>query len=515
MRATALLLATLVSAVAYGLCFPPVSVRALAFGAITPLLVSIRRAGRVEALLLAWLWTVVAAYAVGDWFPWSVSTYYQQPIVIGIAFFAGVSSIMAAPYFVAFAACYRAMARTRWATLPLCVAAAWAGAEWCRTTFLTGNPWALFGYSQGGVGVLLQIADITGVYGVSFVLVAVNAALAEAWLAARSNDHSARQAIGGLRLAGLALAVVVGYGVVRLGSAPPAEPPSSGVKIGIIQGNLDLGSQWRQEFYGRNLDVYMGLTLQALRAEKPALVFWPESAMTFFLDDEPLYRSALGRILAPSNAQLIAGAPRFTGSRDDPQYYNTAFLLSPKGEILGWYDKQRLLPFAEYFPVRSLDFLRRRFARVREFTPGVSDSLLPTPAGMAGIVICNEAVFPEIPAARVRAGSAYLVNLANDTWVSDTKFSAQLFDIVSLRAVEQRRYLVRASTSGFSAIVDPWGRVQAVTEPFTRAWIVGSIEGGDVLTPYCRFGDLFALTCIGLTCAVLVAGGIGATISPS
>jgi len=257
-----------------------------------------------------------------------------------------------------------------------------------------------------------------------------------------------------------------------------------------------MGSQWHQEFYGRNLDIYLALTLEALRQKRPALVVWPESAMTFFLDQEPDYRAALRGTLGPYGAALIAGAPRFSGPPEAPAYYNTAFLISPTGEVVASYDKQRLLPFAEYFPIPALDFLRRRFARVRQFTPGESKALLPTAAGPAGIVICNEAVFPDLPGERVRAGATYLVNPANDTWVNDPRFSAELFDMVSLRAVEQRRYLVRASTSGFSAIVDPWGRTTAVTAPFTRGWVVGSIEGLDGITLYGRFGDLFVLVAL-------------------
>jgi apolipoprotein N-acyltransferase len=461
--------------------------------------------GPVGAGLLAWLWTVVAAYSVGDWFPWSVSTYYQQPIAVGVLFFAGVSSVMAAPYFIAFAACYRAMACTPAAVRPLLVAAAWVGADWSRANLVSGNPWALFGYSQSGIGPLIQIADVTGVYGLSFVLVAVNTAVAEGWMAFRAEERRAcRQAAAGLGLASVTVALVLAYGFVRLEGAPATDAAVAGTRVAIVQGNLDLGSQWRQEFYGRNLDVYMRLTLEALRAEKPVVVFWPESAMTFFLEEESVYRAALGRMLEPFDAELVAGAPRFVGPRAAPSYYNTAFLLSPAGAIVASYDKQRLLPFAEYFPIRRLDFLRRRFARVREFTPGRSTDLLPTAAGRAGVVICNEAVFPDIPAARVRAGATYLVNPANDTWVSDPKFSAQLFDIVSLRAVEQRRYLVRASTAGFSAIVDPWGRTRAMAEPFVRSWLVGQIETADALTPYCRFGDLFAYGCIGVAGAVVM-----------
>ena len=156
------LLGTIGSAAAYGLCFPPAELRGLAWVVLVPFLVAVRRAGPVGAGLLAWLWTVVAAYAVGDWFPWSVSTYYQQPIAVGIAFFAGVSSVMAAPYFIVFAACYRAMASTPAAVRPLLVAAAWVGADWSRANLVSGNPWALFGYSQSGVGPLIQIADVTG-----------------------------------------------------------------------------------------------------------------------------------------------------------------------------------------------------------------------------------------------------------------------------------------------------------------------------------------------------------------
>jgi apolipoprotein N-acyltransferase len=501
--------ATLASAALYGLAFPPTALRGLAWVALVPFLVSVRRARKAGAMGLAWLWTVAAAYAVGGWFPRSVSTYYRQPIAVGIGFFAGVSSIMAAPFFVAFAVGYRALVRRRSpAILPLLAAAMWVACELARTNLLTGNPWALLGYSQARLGALVQIADVTGIYGVSFVLVAANAALAEVWLAAaRSTVHSLRPSLAGLAGAGAAAAMVLAYGGLQLRRAPAGSAPADAAPVGvaIVQGNLDLGSQWRQEFYGRNLETYMRLTQAALDAEAARVVFWPESAMTFFLDEEPLYRAAIARVLQPHGAELVAGAPRFVGSRSVPTYYNTAFLLAPDGSIRAWYDKQRLLPFAEYFPLRSVALLRRRFARVREFQPGVSTSLLHTAAGPAGIVICNEAVFPDIPAARVRDGAAYLVNLANDTWVSDRSFSEQLFDIVSLRAVEQRRYLVRASTSGVSAIVDPWGRPQVVSEPFTQAWVSGAVHQADGVTFYCRAGDLFAGACVAAAGAGLLA----------
>src|SRR5206468_11558250 len=169
--------------------------------------------------------------------------------------------------------------------------------------------------------------------------------------------------------------------------------------------------------------------------------------------------------------------------------------LSPDGTIVARYDKQRLLPFAEYFPLEGPALLRRRFARVREFTPGAATPSLPTAAGTAGVMICNEAMFAQTSAARVRAGASYLVNLANDTWVGDPKFAAIVFDTVALRAVEQRRYLVRASTSGPSGIVDPLGRVTAVTRPDTRAVLTGMVVPAASRTVYCEVGDLFAALC--------------------
>ena len=494
MRFLSLLLATLVSAMLYGLSFPPAALRPLAWVALVPLLVALRRASTGVAVCLAWLWTVLAAYAVGDWFPRAVSTYYQQPMAVGLGLFLGVSTFMAAAEYMAFAICYRRLAATSGPALPLVIAAAWVAAEFGRVQLLTGNPWALAGYSQVGMTPLVQVADLTGVYGVTFTLLAVNGALAELWVARRARGSERRRVIAGLASAVGVVAMVVGYGLVRLAWPPGSPPGARTVPIALVQGNLDLGAQWRPEFYGENLEVYLRLTYQALRERESTVVFWPESAMTFFLDEEPLYRKAIARIILPPGVQLVAGGPRAVRS-SPPVYYNSAFLLSPDGTIVARYDKQRLLPFAEYLPLEGLDLLRRRFARVREFTPGVATPPLPTAAGRAGVMICNEAMSQQTSAARVRAGASYLVNLANDTWVGDPKFGAIVFDTVTLRAVEQRRYLVRASTSGPSGVVDPLGRVTAVTRPDTRAVLTGMVVPAASRTVYCEVGDLFALLC--------------------
>src|SRR5262249_49481331 len=140
-------------------------------------------------------------------------------------------------------------------------------------------------------------------------------------------------------------------------------------------------------------------------------------------------------------------------------FRNSAFHVGPDGTIRGRYDKQLLLPFAEYFPLGGIDLLRRNFGRVREFVSGGDATLLDTAAGRVGVVICNEAFFATPAADRVRAGATLLVNLANDSWLAAPKYSEPAFDMVRLRAVEQRRWIVRASTAGPSGLVDPLGRI--------------------------------------------------------
>src|SRR5262249_47755644 len=152
-----------------------------------------------------------------------------------------------------------------------------------------------------------------------------------------------------------------------------------------------------------------------------------------------------------------------SAANDPGAYWNSIFLLAASGEIRGRYDKEYLVPFAEYFPLGGIDVLRRRFERVRTFVPGLPRPPLPTIAGPAGVLTCNEAMLPEIAGRRVAAGATYLVNPSNDSWLADPQYSAQQLDIVTMRAIEQRRYLVRASTSGPSAIIDPYGRIAAAT----------------------------------------------------
>lgn len=414
---------------------------------------------------------------------------------------------MAAPYYMAFVAIYRRLAHHSGWGLPFLTSAAWVSAELGRgrllteTPFFIGNPWGLIGYSQTDWLAMSQVASITGMYGLSFAILCVNAAIAEIWIAYRATGHLAKRDLAIFALACLPAFAILGYGTAVLRSDPmlSGEP----VPIAIVQANLNLGTRWRSELYGANLDVYLRLSCEALRKGDPKLIFWPEAAMTFFYDDEPAYRTAITNALGNDRTELVAGGVRSDGG-EPPSYYNTIYSLARDGAVLGRYDKQYLVPFAEYFPL-EIDVLKRRFGRVRNYQSGAeADSRpLPTVAGLAGILVCNETMLPEVAGRRVAAGAQYLVSPTNDTWISDAKYTEQQFDMAVMRAIEQRRYLVRVSTAGPSAVIDPWGRVEVVTEPRNRQFLLGTIRANDERSFYGAFGDLFAFSCV-----LAVAGGL-------
>lgn len=492
-------LLTLASGLLYGLAFPPHGIAPVAWIALAPFFVALRGSGWKTALGLGWLWSVLAAWTVGEWMPVAVETYYLQPRAIGYLVFLGVATVMVAPYHMGFALAYRRLHPRFGATLPLVVAAAWTGAELLRgrlftgSSFFIGNPWALLGYSQSGVLPLLQVADLAGVYAVSFPIAAVNALLAEAWFAARGRGLAARPLAYAAGAAAVPLLASLLYGIYSLGSGALPGPMGPAVRVAAVQGNVDVGAIWSPERYGQNLDVYLDLTRGTRR--QPEIVVWPESTATFFLEDEPRYRVHIAHTLQEMDAELLIGAPRAGKSGGSP-YFNSVYRLMPDGRLRGRYDKQLLVPFAEFFPFGGVDFLKRRFGRVREFAVGPASAALPTRAGPVGVLTCNEAMLPELAAERVASGAVWLVSPSNDTWVPNRAFAELQFDIVALRAIEQRRFLVRASTSGPSAIVDPFGRVQARTQPFERAVAEGEIRAVENRSVYSVVGDLFGATCL-------------------
>ena len=398
----------------------------------------------------------------------------------------------------------------------LFLACLWVGWELARGRLLGGDPWLLLGYALMPAPRLIQIADLGGVYALSFVVAAVNAALAEAALAVpnkspsvplfqRGREEKRGGAVSALGTAGGLLALTIAYGTYRLG-----EPLSGGpaLRVAVVQANNDPGRQWRAEFQGEELARYLELSRRAVAEERPDLLVWPESAVTFFPAREQQFTALIAAFQRELGVDLLVGGPHYEGAGDaDPQavrYFNSAFYLKAPGEIAGRYDKSHLLPFAEYFPLRTIELLRRRFERVRSFTPGAEGAVLDTRFGRIAAVICFEGIFPELVRRQMAAGARLLVNLSNDAWLGAGAGPEQHLAMVALRAVEHRTWIVRATTTGVSAIVDPFGRVRARASIGQEATLHDVVRLGPRSTLYQRSGDAFAWLCT-LAAAVALA----------
>lgn len=487
----------LLSAAVHAFAFPPWELSYLAFVAIVPFLVVIRRLRPWQALLAGHLWGSAAIWGVGYWVADALTFYYEQPWWFGILFCLIGCQILWGTYYALFAyVATRLLPRLQPQMRPLATAVLWVTCELGRARLLTGEPWMLLGYALIPHPTLIQVADIGGVYVLSFGVILCNAALAEILLAPANRIRLALRVAA--PSAGL-LALFLVYGEYRVRDMPTAPNQQ---RVMVVQGNNDLGIQWREELYGAGLDLYARLTQAAVTRFKPDLLIWPESALTFFLAYEPNYLASIRSLLKPIGADLIVGAPH--QEDNGARYYNSAFYVTADGRLASRYDKNHLLPFAEYFPLRFINLLRRNFERVRYFTPGDGRTLLETRAGPAAVVICFEAIFPEIVREQTRGGARILFNLSNDVWLGRGVGQAQHLAMVVLRAVENRLWVVRATTTGMSAIIDPVGRIRTQSALDREAVLNGEIAPLDVGTFYKRFGDVFAYACVLATLACVV-----------
>jgi len=500
-------LAFIVSAFANALTFPPWGLRPLAFVSLVPLLLALRSAGMARAVGIAAIWCLLYAWLIASVFPESLAGFYDRPLWFGVVAALLIFFFMASIYYAAFAAADQVLIRRPHAYTPLLVAAAWVVAELGRgrlftgTPFFIGNPWGLVGYSHAS-GPLAQIAEFTGVYGIAFTIVAVNAGIAGLIGAWPVQEHR-RVALRGLGLSLLPVMISAIYGAAVLARAPDPDSIDGLDEIAVVQGNVSIERRWRSDFHAKNLRIYLELTHAALRSGSPRLVIWPETAMNFFVETDPRYRETILAGLGTSGAELLAGGPSAESDRRTT-FHNSVFLMDAERGVSQRYDKEYLVPFSEYVPSLSFDWMKREIEGARHFAPGPAHpEPLETSIGRVGLLICNEAMLPEIAADRVREGAEILVSPSNDSWIRGRAFAEHMLAIVALRSIEHRRYLVRASTAGPSAVVDPWGRVTARSPIAEPAMMRGRVRPEIEITLYARIGDAFSILCL-----ILVAGAI-------
>jgi apolipoprotein N-acyltransferase len=483
------------------LAFPKFNLEILAWIAFIPWLWAIKKKSPLQAAYLGLAAGFVFFTGLLYWVYVVLTEYGHLPGPVSIFFLIVLTSYLAL-FFSAFAFLLRWAADKIDLPETLFAPPLWVSLEYLRGILFSGFPWGLLGYSQFLTLPMVQISDITGIYGVSFIIVLVNVSLYR--VLATSFDHGPKPVLKELLAAGIILAMTSLYGQWRLIDLDKKAKNEKSFLVALIQGNIRQDIKWDPQFQEETVRIYTDLTRQ-LKSQHPDLIIWPETATPFFFQSASLFQSRILELSHEMGAPLLFGAPAF--DRDGPKinYFNSAFLISPEKKILGRYDKVHLVPFGEYAPLAGiLGFTRDIIGAIGDFSPGRGAHNLPLPWGKFGVLICYEAIFPDLTRSFVERGAQFLVNITNDAWFGRTAAPYQHLSMVTLRAVENRVSIARAANTGISAVIDSRGRVVRSTDLFTREILSGRIEINKSRTFYTEFGDLFTYLCLGFTLLFLI-----------
>jgi apolipoprotein N-acyltransferase len=415
------------SGLGLALSFPPLGFWPLVFVAFWPLLAALGDAGAGRRLVLGCVAGLVwAECTVLPWLYPAARSHLAAGPFSALVLAGGAAWLYGGLYLAAFALVYPWLPRPRWLTAP----AVWVLGEALRGEALGGAAWAFLGHSFHAWLPLAQLAELTGVAGLSFLALMPAAALAEP-------DPARRR---GLIVWGLALMAALAFGLQRLGTA---SSPPGGTSIVVVGG---------QNATRDPLAAYV----EATRAAPPAdVTVWPESALPGYLQEEAPAAAAV-RETARARGWLLFGSRRYEGRETERRHFNAAFLVDPSGRLRDAYDKIRLVPFAERSPWPFPSVV------ARPYTAGTIRPPLAAGPLRLGLLVCWESIFAEPARGHARAGVDVLVNLTSDRDLGAG--ATQQLAFSRFRAIEARRWLVRASGLGPTHMIDPLGRVHQQSE---------------------------------------------------
>ena len=379
----------------------------------------------------------------------------------------------------------------------------WTSLEYLRSTHMTfGFSWMGLGYSQFQTLAIIQPAEITGIYGVSALIVLVNAALhffLNTWIF-HLNPHDGRRM--SYRVIGVTTLVVglwVGWGNWALNLTKSQIESSPKIRIALAQGNIEQHLKWNKLYQQPTMELYKKLTLQAAK-EKPELIVWPEATTPFYYGLDPIGTKYVQDLVRTAGTPLLFGSPYKKQVEGKELVYNRAFLISNQGETIDVYDKMHLVPFGEFVPFRqALFFIEKMVEIIGDFGLGKRATVFTLNDYQLGVSICYEIIFPDLVRQPVKNGAEYLVNITNDAWFGKSAASYQHISMAALRAVENRTPIVRAANTGISGFIDATGQIRNTTQLFKRELIVDEIAPNKgPRTFYSKFGDIFSYLCLAL-----------------
>ncbi|HIA49957.1 MAG TPA: apolipoprotein N-acyltransferase [Acidobacteria bacterium] len=382
-------------------------------------------------------------------------------------------------------------------------ASGWVSLEYLQAILPFGFPWSFLGYASGGSTVMMQASDLAGVWGLSFAAVFVNVVIAQRIILGR-------RALPSAVAAAVLVIGIAGYGVWRLSVAPlPGDVVGSvehRVRVATVQGNVDQRRIWDPDERRSILANHVDMSLEAV-ARGADLVMWAESSVPVRggLESDLSTRTMLAQFARQNETVLVVGSPHYENlPSGEWKATNSSFLVDTDGDWTMRYDKVHLVPWGEYVPASWLfRFVTPLVDAVGSFHRGSRDqALFGEPDGGIppfAMAICYEVVFPDHMRRQVARGAKFLATITNDAWFGDTSAPYQHFSMARFRAVETRRYLVRAANTGISGFVDPWGRVLKSTGVNQSSLLLGEVWPSDETTLYVAIGDVLPQLCVVLT----------------
>jgi len=365
----------------------------------------------------------------------------------------------------------------------------WVAIELARSR-ITGFPWSLLGTAQVDNIPLTRLAAVTGVYGVSFMIALVNASIVAAFFS-RPTRRS--------RMLSIAFAAAL---LLQLGTfVSPRKLPAQQQAV-LVQHNLSLDMYWTERILERTLAELHALSALpdvAPGSSSPRLIVWPESPAPFY-DNNPEFRQSLTELAKTQNAYMVAGTvgtfARQPGPQDVEELANRAVLIAPSGEWIARYDKVHLVPFGEYIPFKSIFVFANKLTReVGNYRHGTERTVFPLGEHKVGVFICYESIFPDEIRRFAAGGAQAFINISNDGWFGQTGAPGQHLNMARMRAIENYRWVLRATNTGVTASIDPYGRVVAQAPRNIRTALVAPYNFESYTTFYTRHGDWFAYGC--------------------
>jgi apolipoprotein N-acyltransferase len=498
------------------LCFPKAHLPGLVWVACLPMLAVLARENRLKhAFLQGYLCGAIFFLGSCYWFVTVVTVYgglSPALAVVVLILFIIVDSTFFGVFGLVMGWVARRSALWALAAAPFL----WVAMEVARTYLITGFPWNLLGYAVQAAG-LRQIASVTGVYGLSFLAVATGAM--GAWLILKFRCKWAWLGLGGWVLLLL---------LAQWRLAPPLEPEGRELAF-LVQPNvpldgpaLDAWIPWRDPTELQRLvsisvttvDRFMNRPSSeppagAHLASGPPLLVWAENPAPFYFTRDPVFRNAMQNMARETHTIVILNTI-VPMDAEGKSITNSAIVLDPDGREVSRYDKIHLVPFGEYVPAWALPGLVSKItSEVGNFVPGSRYSVARTPAGGIGVFICYEAIIPQLARELTKSGAGVLVNISNDAWYGESAAARQHLEMARLRAIENHRYLLRATNNGLTTEIDPYGRLLGELPRYRRMIMPVYFNYETRQTFYSAHGDIFSWLCVVIAALMLARATLG------